>query len=92
MTSVNSKRGRLVQLMLVFALAAPACIDVDVDATPPAPVDAGTGREVPVACDGALCNTSNGSQCNAGGDPMLVVGVAVALAAMIAKRGKGAKR
>jgi hypothetical protein len=88
----HTKPSRLVQLVLACALATPACVDADVDATPPAPADAGHDREVPVACDGALCNTSNGSQCNAGGDPMLVVGVAVALAAMIAKRGKGAKR
>jgi hypothetical protein len=83
---------RLVTLILALAFAAPACIDADVDATPPAHVDAGEGKEVPVACDGALCNTSNGSQCNAGGDPMLVVGVAIALGAMIAKRRKGTKR
>jgi uncharacterized protein (TIGR03382 family) len=47
-------------------------------------VDAGT---VPVACDGALCATDNGSACNAtSASPGALAGVALVVAALARRR------
>ena len=74
------------KLFAILILAsAPACIDApQVDSTP---VDAGAPKDgVPVACDGALCNTSNGSQCNAGGDQTLLATLAIGLVSLARAR------
>jgi uncharacterized protein (TIGR03382 family) len=67
--------------MLACVLA--ACVDRPL-ATPDAAVDAG---DIPVACDGALCATTNGSTCNAStSDPATLAGVLVALASLRLRR------
>jgi hypothetical protein len=59
--------------LLVCAFA--ACVE-----RAPAEPDAAIAGATPVACDGALCATDNGSTCNAAAaDPSLLAGVLVAL-------------
>jgi MYXO-CTERM domain-containing protein len=76
-------------LAILIIAAASGCIDpVDSTATP---ADAaGSNDAVKIACDGALCSTSNGSSCNVGGDPTLLAGL-VAVAAIVRVRRRGAR-
>jgi hypothetical protein len=70
---------RVAMLACVFA----ACVDRPL-AAPDAAVDAGG---IPIACDGALCATANGSTCNAStADPAALAGVLVALASLCLRR------
>ncbi len=69
--------------MLACVLA--ACVDRPL-AAPDAAMDAG---DLPVACDGALCPTANGSTCNASAaDPTALAGVLVALGSLRLRRGR----
>ena len=43
----------------------------------PATPDAGVPNDVPVACDGHLCATTNGGGCQVGGDAGAIVAVAL---------------
>jgi uncharacterized protein (TIGR03382 family) len=70
---------RVAILACVFA----ACVDHSL-AAPDAAADAG---DVPVACDGALCATANGSTCNTStADPTALAGVLVALVSLCLRR------
>jgi uncharacterized protein (TIGR03382 family) len=82
------------QLVLVLAIAMPACVDSVSEPDPSTHLDGGSGDggSVKVACDGALCNTSNGSQCNAGGDPTWIAGVALGLTALVRRRRQEVRR
>jgi uncharacterized protein (TIGR03382 family) len=66
-------------LAVVIALAAGACID-HVDASPDAKAPDDASTEPKVGCDGALCQTSNDSTCNAGGSPGWLAAAFVAFA------------
>jgi hypothetical protein len=81
---------RLAIIVLVMASACLDATDLKSDPSTGATADAAVDKHddaVPVACDGALCNTSNGSACNAGGDPTLA-GTLLAIAALARARSR----
>jgi hypothetical protein len=66
-------------------LATAALVIAGCIADPAAGPDAGADADVPVACDGALCRTTNDSTC-AAGDPVSGLGVVVALVGLRRRR------
>jgi hypothetical protein len=47
------------------------------------PVDGGSS--VPLACNGALCDTTNGSGCSSGGGPIYYLGMVVIAVSLLAR-------